>query len=191
MDSFSVPSGNWEKSCNSCKSCLTLFYLFFQLWSLSFLFWPLSFKLLSSSLYALCFQPGRVARDHRRPTTDCWQLTTDNPALGGCRASSAPSGYIPILRKSVLNHEGFFPKNLEPESLPLFPQTWPLKEFTPASKFYYNCKHGARQEGLNELPRRKQGVIRPIATLVTPVQAGVQKALQEWIPASAGMTEPQ
>jgi len=30
-----------------------------------------------------------------------------------------------------------------------------------------------------------------VSTLVTPTQAGVQKALQDWIPAFAGMTKPQ
>jgi hypothetical protein len=41
---------------------------------------------------------------------------------------------------------------------------------------------------LNELPRRKWRGIRAIFTVVTPAQAGVQKALQDRIPAFAGMT---
>jgi hypothetical protein len=43
----------------------------------------------------------------------------------------------------------------------------------------------------NELPRRKLRGIRAIAKFVTPAQADVQKAQQDWIPAFAGMTAPQ
>jgi hypothetical protein len=43
----------------------------------------------------------------------------------------------------------------------------------------------------NELPRSKLRGIRAMSNSVTPAQAGVQKAPQDWIPASAGMTKPQ
>ena len=43
----------------------------------------------------------------------------------------------------------------------------------------------------NELPRRKQRGIRAMSYIVTPAQAGVQKAPKDWIPAFAGMTKLQ
>jgi len=43
----------------------------------------------------------------------------------------------------------------------------------------------------NELPRSKLRGIRAMSNVVTPAQAGVQQAPQDWIPAFAGMTTPQ